>query len=106
MPAAGVPSQAVPVVVQVEDISRADAPAPVVGEQRQSAASLRPGAVLPFAVEVPAERIDERNRYSVRVHVDVGGTGEVKKGDLVSTETYPVLTRAHGSQVDIKLRVV
>jgi putative lipoprotein len=90
-------------IVQVEDVSRADAPSVVIGEQRQSGVSLRAGAVLPFAIEVPAGLIDERHSYSVRVHINVSGSGEVDVGDLVSTQSYPVLTRGHGNEPRIKV---
>jgi putative lipoprotein len=87
------------VVVQVEDVSRADAPSVIVAEQRLRGIRLQRGETLRFAVEVPRERIDSRSHYSVRVHVDVSGSGNVERGDFVSTRSYPVLTRGHGDEV-------
>jgi putative lipoprotein len=99
LPADTEPLDAAEVVIQVEDVSRADAPSVVVAEQRLHGVSLRPGEALPFDVEVPGERIDPSSHYSVRVHVDVSGSGDVERGDFVSTRSYPVLTRGHGDAV-------
>jgi putative lipoprotein len=106
LPASELPTKAADVVVQVEDVSRADAPSTVVGEQRLHGVSLRPGTSLPFTVDVPANLIDERGSYSLRVHVDVSGSGQVEVGDLVSTESYPVLTRGHGDQSRVRVKRV
>jgi putative lipoprotein len=106
LPSADIPTQIADLVVQVENVSRADAPSVVIGEQRQSSISLPSGAALPFAVEVPAELVDERDCYSVRVHIDVSGSGEVEVGDLVTTQSYPVLTRRHGNEARIHVERV
>jgi putative lipoprotein len=100
------PAKAAKVVVQVEDVSRADAPSIVVGEQRLSNVALRGRGAIPFKVEIPAGLIDERGMYSVRAHVDVSGSGEVKEGDFVTTQSYPVLTRGYGKAVKLALRRV
>ncbi|MGH8587077.1 MAG: YbaY family lipoprotein [Gammaproteobacteria bacterium] len=106
LPTSELPAKPVDVVIQVEDVSRADAPSTVISQQRQEGVSLRPGGVLPFAVEVPADLVDERRSYSLRVHIDVSGSGEVETGDLVSTESYPVLTRGHGTQSRVRVKRV
>jgi putative lipoprotein len=106
LPSADLPSESADLIVQVEDVSRADAPSVVIAEQRQSGISLRDGAVLPFVVEVPAELVDEHHNYSVRVHVDVSGSGEVNVGDLVSTQSYSVLTGARGNEAQINVKRV
>ena len=106
LPMEGVPAEPADIAVYVEDVSRADAPAVVVGEQRQTDVSLRPGASLPFEIEIPADRIDERRAYSVRAHVDHSQSGDVTKGDFVSTQSYPVLTRGYGTVVRVDVRRV
>jgi putative lipoprotein len=106
LPSADLPSEPADLIVRVEDVSRADAPSVVIAEQRQSDISLRGGAVLPFLVEVPAELVDEHHDYSVRVHVDVSGSGEVNVDDLVSTQSYPVLTRGRGNEAKINVECV
>lgn len=62
--------------------------------------------MLPFTVEIPAGLIDDRRSYSVRVHIDMSGSGIVKVGDFVSTQTYPVLTRGHGDKARISVKRV
>jgi putative lipoprotein len=94
LPESELPDRAAEVVVQVEDVSRADAPSRVVGEQRMRRVELPPGGRLPFEIEVPADELDERMSYSVRAHIDVSGSGEVDPGDLLTTQSYPVLSGA------------
>jgi putative lipoprotein len=101
LPEGDLPDKAAGITVQIEDISRADAPSLVVGEQRMAGVRLRGGTALPFRVTVPAKAIEQHNLYSVRVHVDITGAGEVRKGDYVTTQTHPVLTQGHGSSVRV-----
>ena len=103
---AEVPADRADVIVQVEDVSRADAPSVVVGEKRLPRVALRPGAKLPFEVEIPEGALDESHSYSVRAHVDVSGSGEVETNDLVTTQSYPVLTRGHGDSVKLQVKKV
>jgi hypothetical protein len=44
--------------------------------------------------------------YSVHVHVDVSGSGQVEIGDLITTQTYPVLTHGFPDRVEVTLRRV
>jgi uncharacterized lipoprotein YbaY len=94
------------VVVQVEDVSRMDAPSEVLAQQRFENVDLEEGGELPFEVQVPADLVDQRRRYSMRVHVDVNGTGNVTKGDYVSTASYPVLTEGDDDFLVITARRV
>jgi uncharacterized lipoprotein YbaY len=106
LPNADLPPQAAVLVVQVEDVSRADAPSTVVGEQRYTNVPLRSGASIPFALEIPKELIDQQRSYSVRVHFDISGSGQVKAGDLISTQSCPVLTRGYPDVVAIPVKRV
>jgi len=94
------------VVISVEDMSKADAPSVVIGEHRLKQVSLSPGKRVPFVIQIPAELVDERHLYSIRAHVDRSGSGEVKKEDFISTQTYPVLSRGYGTSAIIKVRRV
>lgn len=42
----------------------------------------------------------------MRVHVDVSGSGEIEQGDLVSTQSHPVLTRGHADRAAVPVRTV
>ncbi len=90
--------------VLVEDVSRSDAAALVVGRCDLPAVSLAAGASLPFAVEVPA--FEPTRHYSVRVHVDRSGNGSIEPGDQISTQSHPVLTQGHPSHVRVSLSSV
>lgn len=94
------------VLVELEDISRADAPSQVVVCLQVVPGELRGGDLIPFALEVPVGALNERHLYSVRVHVDVSGSGEVERGDYITTQSYPVLTRGHGDDVRVAVRRV
>ena len=106
IPADAEPVDKANVVVQVEDVSRADAPSIVVGEQRQQAVQLDSGGVIPFWVEIPAELIDPVASYSIRVHIDRSGSGTVDVGDLVTTQSYPVLTHGYSDDANVSVRQV
>jgi uncharacterized lipoprotein YbaY len=94
------------VVVQVEDVSRADAPSRVVGEMRKRHVQLGPHAEVPFEVEIPPDALDPGGDYSVRVHVDMSGSGQVDKGDLITMQSYPVLTHGYGDDARVEVRQV
>ena len=90
--------------VTVEEATRADASSTVLGETVLT--DLDPGAAPVAEVEVP--EVDPGSVVIARVHVlpTRRGTGEVERGDLVSTQSHPVLTRGHGDSVVVPLRVV
>lgn len=97
---------AAPIVVSVEDVSRADAPAVTLASAviPASATPPVPGERVPFSIPISA--YDVRMTYSVRAHVDRDGDGRVSSGDLISTTHNPVLTRGGGTVVDVPLSVV
>jgi putative lipoprotein len=105
LPRGELPPEAALIVVAVEDVSRADAPSTVVAEQHLEHVSLAGGEVL-FEVDVPSGLIEERAFYTVRVHVDVTGTGIVERGDLVSTQSHPVLTGGRPDEASVPVKVV
>lgn len=90
--------------VTVEDVTRADESAVVVAE---SIIDDLDAAKAPRAV-VEVGEFDPGADLSVRVHVvDAERVGrDVEVGDLVSTQSHPVLTRGHGDAVVVPLSVV
>jgi putative lipoprotein len=106
LPEGSSPRQAAELVVRVEDISRADAPSIVLAEDRQRDVPLEGGGTVPFTIEVPADRVDPRSLYSVQAHIDATGSGDVEPGDLISTRSYPVLTRGYGHEATIDVQPV
>jgi putative lipoprotein len=105
LPEVDLPPAAAAMVITVQDVSRADAPSIVVAEQRIDQVELAAGRAIPFAVEVPPE-LDERATYVVQAHIDISGSGEVEIGDLVSTQSHPVLTRGAKDVVVVPVRRV
>ncbi|MEO7442978.1 MAG: YbaY family lipoprotein [Acidimicrobiales bacterium] len=101
------PPRAAVVTVSVEDTSRADAASTVIAEQRLTDVDLTAADDgLTFVVEVPASLVDRQARYSVRVHVDIGGTGEVSEGDFVSTRSHPALNTGQRGELTIPVITV
>jgi uncharacterized lipoprotein YbaY len=93
------------VVARIEDVSQADAPAVTVAAQVQEMVAVPAGERrLPYEIRLPAERLDPARRYTVRVHLDVSGTGDVSPGDYVSTASTAV--PANTSEIPIPVRRV
>jgi hypothetical protein len=62
----------------------------------------------PAVAEVEVGEVDPKADLIVRVHVTDAGrpTRDVEAGDLVSTQSHPVLTHGHGDSVVVRPRVV
>lgn len=87
------------VKVQLVDVSRADAPAIMIGEQVIKA----DGRQVPFAFEIvyDPKRIEERFSYAVQARIEIDG-----QLHFINDRRYPVLTRGAGQHVDLVLRAV
>lgn len=86
------------VIVQLRDVSRMDARADVLAEQRFTTRSQVP---LPFELTVNPGKIDPRMRYTVAARIEQGG-----KLLFINDRIYPVLTQGHGGRVDLILHMV
>jgi len=82
----------------LEDVSKADAPAVVVGSVRTDKADQ-----VPIRFEIPFDpaRIDQSHSYSVRARIVVA-----QRLLFTTDQAYPVLTRGHGNEVEMMLRMV
>ena len=85
--------------VQLVDVSRADAPAIVLGEQVTHAA----GKQVPFAFRITFDpaRIEASNSYAVQARIEQDG-----KLRFISDRHYAVITGGAPTHVDIVLRSV
>ena len=85
--------------VQLVDVSRADAPAIVLGEQVTHAA----GNQVPFAFEIQFDpsRIEANYSYAVQASIEQDG-----KLRFISDQHYAVITGGAPTHVDIVLRSV
>jgi putative lipoprotein len=92
------PPEAV-MTVRIEDVSRADAPAEVIGEQVVQTK----GRQVPFSFKVPydASKIEENHTYSLRVRIE-DGTGNLL---FINDTSVPVITLGNPSQ-DVEVIVV
>jgi putative lipoprotein len=80
----------------LEDVSRADAPATVLGQ-----ATIEGAGPYEFSIAYDPSRIDERMSYSVRGKVSVDG-----QLTFTTDTAYPVLTRGAGADVELLLKRV
>lgn len=90
------------VLIEVRDVSLADAPSVVIAEKRLGPLPLRPGEAIEFTIEEVPE-VEPRRRLSVRIHVDLDGSGRVTPGDLLTTTSNPV--PAVGTPEPLEIRV-
>ena len=86
------------VIVQLRDVSRVDAKADILAEQRFTTRSQVP---LPFELMVEPAKIDPRMRYAVAARIERGG-----KLMFINDKLYPVLTKGHGNRVEMVLHMV
>lgn len=94
------------VYVRLENVSRADVSSSTAAEKVLTEVSHRAGQEEEVSFNLYGEPPDEGSDYSVRVHVDVDGDGEVSVGDYITTESYPVLTYDHPNHVDVHVEEV
>ena len=99
------PASNATVHVRVQETGRSDAPAVTVAEAVLRNVNIVPRAQsTPFIVRgIPR---NARAHYSVRVHVDVDGSGVVSRGDYVSTQSYRFQTSSEPAVVKIAVRPV
>lgn len=85
--------------VKLVDVSRADAPARVLGEQQMEAA----GRQVPFTFSIPYDPagIDARMSYAVQARIEDGS-----RLLFVTDRHYAVLTRGAPQHVDLVLKSV
>ena len=80
----------------LEDVSRADAPAEVIGSTRIEHPGNPP---IAFEISYDPGRIQAEHRYSVRARITVEG-----KLFFTTDQSYPVLTGGKGNEVQLLLR--
>ena len=78
------------VVVRLEDVSLADAPASVVAEIKLTKVSLGAHSrePVPFSIECPSSSVDRRG-LSFRVHVRQHAGDDIEVGDYITVQSYP-----------------
>jgi putative lipoprotein len=90
------PSTAV-VDVQLQELSRADATAPIIAEQKIVFGDHQ--VPIPFDLKFDPAKINPQHRYGLRASIRVDGAVRFR------TETaYPVITHGHSSKADLILQ--
>lgn len=92
------------VLIQVQDASRQDAAAEVVAEKTLENVALEPGGRIAFRLAVP--EVAQGRTLLFRVHVDLGGSGRVASGDLLTTAAYTLPATGPVEAVQVKVAVV
>lgn len=92
--------------VYLEDVSRVDAPSATLAEV--SIPNLRHQAGRESRVDFALQGgpVDTAAHYSVRAHVDLANNGRLDPGDLVTVESYPVLTFGHPDRVTLRVKKI
>jgi hypothetical protein len=104
LPAALPAGRAARIVIEVRDVSVADAPSLVVADQILTDVALLPGGRIRFHFSVPAPVPGQQ--LSLRVHVDRHGAGRVSTGDLLSTQAHPVTDSRQAAALIVPLTIV
>lgn len=91
--------------VRLDDVTRADARAETVARMESDPVSAETGEEcrVTFAIDVDDADIDPRARYVVAAHADLDADGQVGRGDYVTMQSYPVLTRGYPSTANLQL---
>ena len=92
--------------VYLEEVSRADAPATRVAQASLHPLHHRAGEVSRFDFELRGGPVDPAAHYSVRAHIDLDGSGQLAPGDLVTVQSFPVLTFGHPDRVTLSVRKI
>jgi hypothetical protein len=92
--------------VRLEKIIAADVAAEVVAEYIERDVAFNPKSKNVLSFTITGEAPDPRASYAVRVHIDIDKDREVSQGDLISTQSYPVITFGYPKQVSIIVRQV
>jgi len=85
------------VIVRLVDVSRADAPAIVLGEQ----VIRTEGRQVPFAFAIAYDPAQIKPQYTYAVQARIEDRGRLR---FISDQMYPVLTRDAPNHVDMVLR--
>ena len=93
--------QEVCVFIRLFDTSLADVPSKKVGEVVYDQVALASIFSLGLPFEMKMDTIDPHLRYTIRVLVDLDKDGKKGKGDYISKQSYPVLTKGAPDSIEV-----
>ena len=76
------------VLIEVRDVSLADAPSALVAEKWLENLPLQPNGQIPFKICVP--EVEPNRTLSLRVHISLDRSGRMNAGDLLTTTNYTI----------------
>ena len=96
--------------VKLADVSLADAQSPVIAIHTQSIGSDDING-LSFELSPDAENIEinPKSTYSVSAHLSLhpnDNPTEIRQGDYLTTQSYPVLTQGNPSTIDVEVKPI
>ncbi|OPY18373.1 MAG: Chagasin family peptidase inhibitor I42 [Methanomethylovorans sp. PtaU1.Bin093] len=77
--------------VTIKDASIADTASRVVAEQTIQGLSITQGTNSTFLYAVATGKLEQGKEYSLSVHVDVDGNGNISQADYITTQRYPLI---------------
>ncbi|MGH3978717.1 MAG: YbaY family lipoprotein [Pseudonocardiaceae bacterium] len=98
------PLQVAAVHVRLLDVAVADGPDRTVSERTIRSVTVSPGKEVPFDLDDPV--LEAGGQYTVFVHADVAGDGDVTVGDFLTTATHTVPARPARSPLRVTVRRV
>ena len=92
------------VLIEIRDVTLADAPSVVIAEQRLQNISLKPGGHIAFKLSVAEVALNRM--LSVRAHVSLDGSGRTQSGDLLTTASFPVPNAGTPAPLEVRVAVI
>ena len=89
------------VLIEVRDVSLADAPSTVVASTVLEDVPLTPQGVIEFELDAPDA--EPGHTLALSVHVDIDGSGAIGAGDLITTVHVPVPASGPVGDVSVPL---
>jgi putative lipoprotein len=91
-------------LIEIRDVSVADAPSVVVAQKRLSSMVIVPNALVTFQIEVP--EVADNQSLALRIHISMDGDAQPKPGDLLSVSRYAVPSRGKLEPVSVQVVVI
>jgi len=92
------------VLIEIRDVSYADAPSTVVASSRIENVHVSPGGRLPFELQAP--ELSRPGTLAIRVHVDWEGDGRLSPGDLLTTESISVPAEGNAGSLKVPVKSI
>lgn len=78
--------------VTIKDANIADNTSGVIAEQTIQGLSITQGTNSTFRYAVPTSKLEQGKEYSLSVHIDVDGDGNISQADYITIQRYPLVS--------------